>query len=279
MNKRRLSFISTLLILAFGSSVLLLSGCGKKKKRRKKARATESTAAEATTPATELSCSKAQACLNDCGDRTKKLIMDSTSVGEVQAKLAVIAQTGAPPMNGPCLMKCLETHGFNGNLPTYYRRCPKPLPVPEAPAAPAAPVAEEAQTDEDNPEEAPAPVVVPDDAAEEDPPDLESDDSLVEPSALDAELVPDEDEPEAVMEATHQVVNTSGDLKAPWLALKAGPAPGDKYKMLAEMPDGTQLNVVEMGFGKRGQWWYVRVMSGTHKGTQGYAHSKWIRER
>ena len=104
--------------------------------------------------------------------------------------------------------------------------------------------------------------------------------SLEEQPDYDPEGFEDEDDGEEVAaEGTHQVVNTSGDLKAPWLALKAGPAPGDKYKMLAEMPDGTQLNVGEMGFGKRGQWWYVRIMSGTHKGTQGYAHSKWIRER
>ena len=258
MNDRRIRHITSLLLIAaFATALLLCVSCSQKKKKRRKARAatTESTAVVAAN--------------EESPDKPKARPESPTPTPETAVEAAEPAPDEKPP-------EAQEPQDEN----TAAVEVEAESPAEALPEKPAPKTKEHRINPEDVPVDAPNPeeeVNNSNDGNDSDAPPLEVD----EPNEndLDSELVPDEAPPPVVAEGSHEVVGTSGDIKAPWLALKAGPAPGSKYNIVAEMPDGTQLNVVEMGFGKRGQWWYVRVMSGPHKGTQGYAHSKWIRER
>ncbi len=86
-------------------------------------------------------------------------------------------------------------------------------------------------------------------------------------------------EREAAQRGTHEVYDTSGDIRAPFLALKAGPAAGHRYAITHRMPDGTQLRVLSTGHGRKREWKRVQIVSGPHRGAIGYAHGRWIRRR
>ena len=81
----------------------------------------------------------------------------------------------------------------------------------------------------------------------------------------------------AVAKGTHVVFDTYKDNKAPYLALKDGPWPGSGARVVAKLKDGTQLVVLSRKHGKRGRWWKVRIVSGTHHDKVGFAHSSWLK--
>jgi len=77
-------------------------------------------------------------------------------------------------------------------------------------------------------------------------------------------------------EATHEVFNTSNDHNEPWLGLNTTPASG--ATTIAEMYDGTQIQLLSKGYGSKGKWWSIRIVGGANADQTGYAHSKWIRK-
>jgi hypothetical protein len=79
--------------------------------------------------------------------------------------------------------------------------------------------------------------------------------------------------------ATHEVFDTYLDKAGEtWLALRTK-AHSKKGRSIAHMKDGTRLTILDTGLGYKRRWKQVKVMSGKHATTQGYAHGKWIRVR
>ena len=66
-----------------------------------------------------------------------------------------------------------------------------------------------------------------------------------------------------------------------YLALKRKPYPKGRARnnwLIAQLPDGTQLIVLQRGVGYRKAWLKVKVISGPHQGIKGYVHSNWVRQ-
>jgi hypothetical protein len=79
--------------------------------------------------------------------------------------------------------------------------------------------------------------------------------------------------------ATHEVFDTYLDKAGEtWLALRTK-AHRKKGRSIAHMKDGTRLTILDTGLGYKRRWKQVKVMSGEHATTKGYAHGKWIRAR
>lgn len=70
--------------------------------------------------------------------------------------------------------------------------------------------------------------------------------------------------------ATHEVTGTAADAAAPWLALRARPAPTAPLR--AELPDHTPLRVLR----RHGRWFAVEVQGGPLRGKRGWVHSGFV---
>ena len=73
---------------------------------------------------------------------------------------------------------------------------------------------------------------------------------------------------------THEVFNTAGDVKEPWLNLREGPS--GKRAIVGQLPDGTGLIWIAAS---RGRWAQVKVADGPYAGRTGFLNTKWIREK
>lgn len=71
---------------------------------------------------------------------------------------------------------------------------------------------------------------------------------------------------------THEVFNTAGDPKEPWLNLREAITPGSP--VVARMPDGTRLRVIST----KGKSWEVEIAQGADAGKKGFASPKFIRK-
>lgn len=172
--------------------------------------------------------------------------------------------------------------GGAGPAPADRRAADPPRPADDPPAAPAAALAAPAvpqpaprlmaATDH-----APAAAVFPaapgqpqPDAAAAPPPPERAD-------PPDAVVVPAVVVPETAAQGARgdvwEVFGTAADASAPWLALRATPAP--RAALLAELPDGTPVRVTKT----QGRWRRVEVIDGASAGRVGWVHADWLRQR